>query len=79
MSLSAIPSKTFIPLPENQRLHKRIKKTGTEAFIPHNILQSPKLTSLAARMKMKPAQQAAYTKALIEESGGDTTKVIFQV
>ena len=46
----------------------RCTKTGTTAFIPENILSSPKLVSLSTRMKIAPAQQYAFTKALIEES-----------
>lgn len=56
------------------RRHRR-KRTGTSVVIPHNILQSPKLVSLATRMKITPAQQAAFTEALISESGGDTSQV----
>lgn len=48
---------------------------GTPAFIPHDILTHPKLVALATRMNMSPAQQAAYTEALISEAGGDTSKV----
>jgi len=32
---------------------------GTSAFFPRNLLKSSKLTTLAARFKMTPAQQAA--------------------
>ena len=51
------------------------KKTGTAAFVPNNILQSERLVSLATRMKMMPSQQAAYTEAVIDEIGGDSSKV----
>ena len=54
--------------------HKR-KKIGTEAFISENILKSPRLVSLATRIKMTPTQQAAFTKTFIEEVGGDVSKV----
>lgn len=57
------------------RSHHR-KRSGTSAFIPHNILQSPKLVSLATRIKMTPAQQAMFTTGLIEECGGDQSKVV---
>ena len=40
-----------------QRSH-RFTKLGTAAFIPRNILKSPKLVSLSARMKISPAQQS---------------------
>lgn len=59
---------------KSQRKHRRVRE-GTKAFIPHNILQSPKLVSLATRMKLTPTQQAAFTKAFIEEAGGDVSKV----
>jgi hypothetical protein len=49
--------------------------SGTTAFIPHNILKSTKLVSLATRMKISPAQQAVFTQAFIEESGGNGQKV----
>ena len=64
----------YIPcIKTNQIL--RLKKSGTDAFIPHDILKSPRLVSLAARIKMTPAQQAASTKTFIEEAGGDVSKV----
>ena len=47
----------------------------TAAFIPHDIIQRPKLVALATRLKMTPTQQSAYTEALISEAGGDVTKV----
>ena len=69
------PGPSFIAPTEPPPLsHKRVKKVGTEAFIPHDIMKSPKLVSLATRMKMTPAQQSAFTKAIIEESGGDISK-----
>jgi hypothetical protein len=55
--------------------HKRVARTGTTAFIPHDIIKRPKLVALATRLKMTPVQQAAYTKALISEAGGDTSKI----
>ena len=51
--------------------HKRQMKIGTSAFIPHDILKRPKVVSIAARLNITPAKQAAYTAALIEEAGGD--------
>ena len=54
--------------------HKR-RKTGTNAFIPSDILSSPKLVAMATRMKITPAQQFAFTRAFIEETGGDPAKV----
>lgn len=60
---------------DTKRSHHRKKRTGTSVFIPHDILQRPKLVSLATRMKLTPAQQSAFTEAFIEETGGDNTKV----
>ena len=55
--------------------HHRQKKSGTETFIRHDILKHPKLFSLATCMKMTPTQQVAFTETLIQESGGDVSKV----
>jgi hypothetical protein len=68
------PSTSFLP-PPPPKSHKRTAKTGTEAFIPHNILSSPRLVSLASRMKMTPTQQAAFTQAIVDEIGSDPSKV----
>ena len=38
----------------------KIKKTGTTAFIPPDILSRPNLVSLATWLKMTPMQQAAF-------------------
>ena len=57
------------------RSHHRSVRRGTSVFVPHDIIKRPKLVALAARMKMTPAQQHAYTEALIEEAGGDVTKL----
>ena len=55
---------------------KHVKtKTGTAGFFHANLLKSNRLTSLAARLNMTPAQQHIYTKALIEETGGDPLKL----
>ena len=49
--------------------------SGTSAHIPRDILKHPKVVAVATRLKMTPAQQAAYTEALIAESGGDASAV----
>ena len=54
-----------------KRVHQRTTRPGTAAFFLHNILRSRKLVSLATRLKMTPRQQATFTKAIIEEAGGD--------
>ena len=59
----------------SRKSHHRTVRCGTEAFIPHDILKRPKLVALATRLRMTPAQQAAYTEALIAESGGNPAKI----
>ena len=58
--------------PSKQRPHKRVKKTSTSVFIPHDIQKRPKLVSLDTRMKLTPSQQAAFTQGVIEEAGGNS-------
>ena len=57
---------------EASRRAHRSTKVETHAFKPPHILKSPKLVALSTRTKITPAQQAVFTKALIEETGGDT-------
>ncbi|KAK5878165.1 hypothetical protein CesoFtcFv8_025599 [Champsocephalus esox] len=63
---------TVCPTSEGEPSHKR-KKTGTNVFIPHDILSRPSVVSLATRLKMSPTQQAAFTHGLVAESGGECT------
>lgn len=58
-----------------KRRHHRQSRPGTAAFIPHDIHKRPRLVSVATRMHITPTQQAALTEAIIEESGGDTTRI----
>jgi hypothetical protein len=51
------------------------KKNGTAAFIPPDILSRRNLVTLATRLNMTPMQQAAFTRGLIEESGGNLSNV----
>ena len=60
---------------ETPRSHHRSSRIGTPAFIPHDIIQRPQLVAVATRLKITPTQQAAYTAALIAETGGNTSKV----
>ncbi|KAK6183334.1 hypothetical protein SNE40_010835 [Patella caerulea] len=70
------PLASFIPDSKpNKRSHERTAKSGTEAFIPHNILSSPILVALATQIKMTPAEQSAFTEAFVEEAGGDPSQV----
>jgi hypothetical protein len=50
---------------DTPRSHHRSARTGTQTFVPHDIVKRPKLVALATRLKMTPTQQAAYTAALI--------------
>ncbi|KAJ4925994.1 hypothetical protein JOQ06_008179, partial [Pogonophryne albipinna] len=63
---------TVCPTSEGEPSHKR-KKTGTNVFIPHDILSRPSVVSLATRLKMSPTQQAAFTRGLVPDSGGECT------
>ncbi len=60
---------TVYPPSGGEPSHKH-KKTGTNVFIPHDILSRPSVVSLATRLKMSPMQQAAFTRGLVAESGG---------
>lgn len=67
---------SIIPAPtKHKKSHHRTARPGTSAFVPHDILKSPKLVSLATRIKLSPTEQAAYTKAIIQECGGDPSKI----
>src|SRR6218665_1091968 len=64
-----------VPLGKTPRSHHCLTRTGTPAFIPHNINHRQKLVAIATRLKMIPPQQVAYTGTLIAEAGGDSWKV----
>ena len=49
--------------------------SGTEYFIPSDILMSQQPSAIATRMKITPAKHATYTKAFIDTVGGETSKV----
>ncbi|XP_033962512.1 uncharacterized protein [Pseudochaenichthys georgianus] len=55
------------------RCEKELEKMTANVFIPHDILSRPSVVSLATRLKMSPTQQAAFTRALVAESGGECT------
>ena len=48
---------------------------GTYTHIQRDILSNPLLISIASRYNITPTQQATFTEALIQESGGDVFKV----
>ncbi|ELU03096.1 hypothetical protein CAPTEDRAFT_192285 [Capitella teleta] len=54
---------------------ERGKAKGTDLFLSKRIFTSPKVAAFSPRMKLTPTQQASFTKALIEEGGGDSSKV----
>ena len=68
-------SEEVIPERQKKCSHHRSKYADTSAFIPHDILKRPTVVSVAARLNVTPLQQAALTKAVIEEAGGDPRHV----
>ena len=61
----------MIPERQKKRSHHRSAYAGTREFIPHDILKRPTVVFVAAQLNITPLQQAALTKAVIEEAGGD--------
>lgn len=64
-----------IPQFQRKRSHHRSTCAGTSAFIPHNILKRHSVVSVATGLNITPVQQAALTKAVIQEAGGDPRRV----
>ena len=60
---------------EVKRSHKRTKKTGTEAFWPHDVMKSPAVVETAVRNKISPTVLASITHSFITATGGDHSKV----
>ena len=60
---------------QQKRSHHRETPVGTTAFVPPDILKLPRLVSLATRLKMSAADQACFTAAVVEEAGGDISKI----
>ena len=56
------------------RSHYTIK-TGSKVFIPPDILKRPRIVALATRMNLSASKQSAFTKALVQESGGEPSKL----
>ena len=46
----------------------KCRKNGTEAFIPSDILSSPKSVTMATQIKIMSVQQIAFTRAFVEET-----------
>jgi len=61
--------------PSTSRSHKRMKKTGTTIFIPHNVLKSPLIVSTAVRNKISSTALSATLHSVIEACQGDATRV----
>ena len=64
----------FTP-PNKKSTHKRTVKTGTNIWVPHDVLKSPALVSVATRNQVTPIAPAAIVTTLIETCGGDTSKL----
>ena len=58
-----------------KRSHKRVVKTGTTVFIPHDILKSPQVVSAATRNKITPTALSAAITTVIDACGGNTSAV----
>lgn len=66
---------TTVPQKQCTSRTQKHKKAGTEVFITHDILSRPNVVSLATLLKMTLMQIAAFTRAIITESGGDPSAV----
>ena len=58
-----------------KRSHKRVIKTGTTAFWPHNVLKSPVVVETAIRNNVSSTALSALAQSLIQATSGDPTKV----
>ena len=63
----------FLSTPK--RSHKRVVKTGTNIFVPHDILKSPKVVSTSTRNKITPTAMSATLTSIIAACGGNTHSV----
>lgn len=77
LSVAVVEDSSAAAAPAAVSVGARRKRAGTSVavHIPTDLLSRPKLVSLATRLKMTPTQQAAYTQAVIAESGGDVSMV----
>ena len=53
----------------------RLKKTGTNIHVPHDILKSPKVIATAVRNKITPTALAATLESFVEACEGDTSSI----
>ena len=60
---------------EERRKHRREKKTGTNLFMPPDILKDRNIVSQAIRNKMSATATASFIQTLVEACNGDTTKL----
>lgn len=58
-----------------RRSHKRVKKSGSAAFWPHDILKTPKVVQSALRNNISPTALSDLTLAFISATSGDPNKV----
>ena len=65
----------FAP-PPAKRSHKRTVKVGTTITVPHDVMRSKCLMSVAVRNKVSPTALASIVGAIIDESGGNKEAVV---
>ena len=59
---------------DKPKTHKRVKKTGGDLHMSHDILKKKKIVSTAIRNKISPTSMSAVLQSIVEECGGDPTK-----
>ena len=64
-----------VSTPTTSRSHKRVVKTGTPGFWPHNILKSPEIVESSVRNKITPTALADIAHSFIAATSGDPDKV----
>ena len=72
----SMPNQVTIPiysLSTPMRSHKQIVKTGTNIYIPPDILKYPKLVSSCTRNKITPTAMSSTLSTITEICGGDTS------
>ena len=58
-----------------KRSRKRVVKTETSIFVPHDILKSPQIVSTSTRKKITPTAMSATLTTIIAACGGNTDSV----
>ena len=59
----------------SKRDHKRMVKTGTPSFWPHDILSNPDVIQSAVHNKITPTALVDITRSFIKATSGDLSKV----